>query len=116
MLRSIIFIKTVHTATFVFMSATQAMIFYEIMIDRTTLPTWIAIALFLVDGVVLLANGWKYPPTTYAGKLGSTHGQITDKFLPKWFADQRSPNPWQLVTTDCCFSFSCSSIEEVRSC
>ena len=38
--------------------------------------------------VILMVNGWRCPLTTYAEKLGSPHGQITDTFLPKWFADR----------------------------
>ncbi len=87
MLRSIVCIKSVHTAIFVFMSGALAALFYEVIVDKITLLTWSAIALFLVEGIVLLANGWKCPLTKYAESLGSTHAQVTDIFLPKWFAD-----------------------------
>jgi hypothetical protein len=87
MLRSIVFIKSIHTVIFVFMSGALAVLFYEIIVDKITLLTWIAVALFLVEGVVLLTNNCKCPLTNYAEGLGSTHGQVTDIFLPKWFAD-----------------------------
>ena len=87
MLRSILIIKSVHTAIFLFMSGALAVLFYEVIVDKITLLTWIAVALFLVEGVVLLTNGWKCPLTKYAESLGSTHGQVTDIFLPKWFAN-----------------------------
>jgi hypothetical protein len=88
MLRSITFIKFVHTVVFVFLSGALAVFLYEVSVDKITFLTWIAVALFLAEGVVLIANGWKCPLTTYVERLGSTHGQVTDIFLPKWFADR----------------------------
>ncbi len=88
MLRSITFIKSVHTVIFVFLSGVMALFLYEVIVDKITYLTWIAVALFLAEGVVLIANGWRCPLTTYAERLGSKHGQVTDIFLPKWFADR----------------------------
>ncbi len=87
MLRSIVFIQTANTAILTFMSCALTMIFYEVILDQITIPTWISMALFLAEAIVLIANGWKCPLTTYAEKLGSTHSQITDTFLAKCLAD-----------------------------
>ena len=86
--RSIAFIKTVHTVVFVILSGLLAAFLYEVVADRMTLITWIAVTLFLAEGVVLILNGWRCPLTAMAEQLGSTHGQITDTLLPKWFADR----------------------------
>lgn len=86
-LRSIIFIKSVHTVVFVPLSALLFALVYEVAVDRTTFLAWIAIAVFLAEMVVLMTHNWKCPLTLYAEQLGSTHGQITDFFFPKWFAD-----------------------------
>ncbi|MGA7194926.1 MAG: hypothetical protein WBW94_14970 [Anaerolineales bacterium] len=91
MLRSIVFIKSIHTAIFVFLSGALAVLFYEVIVDKITILAWIAVTLFLIEGIVLMANGWKCPLTRYAERLGSTHGQVTDIFLPKWFADRVFP-------------------------
>ena len=88
MLRSIVFIRSVHTVIFVFMSGALAVLLYEVIAGKITMMTWIAVALFLIEGIVLIANGWKCPLTSYAESLGSPHGQVTDIFLPKWFADR----------------------------
>lgn len=88
MLRSIVFIKSVHTVIFVFMTGALAVLLYEVIVDKITILTWIAVALFLIEGIVLIVNGWKCPLTNYTERLGSTHGQVTDIFLPKWFADR----------------------------
>jgi hypothetical protein len=85
---SIAVIKTVHTVVFVLLSVLLAALVYEVLANRITAVTWIAVTLFMAEGIILMTNGWRCPLTTYAEKLGSTHGQITDTFLPKWFADR----------------------------
>ena len=90
-LRSITFIKVVHTVAFVLLSALLAMFLYEVVVDKPTYLTWLAVALFLAEGVLLVANHGRCPLTLYAEALGSAHGQITDTFLPKWFADRVFP-------------------------
>ena len=88
MLRSIVFIKSIHTGIFVFLTGALTVLLYEVILDRITILTWIALVLFLIEGVVLIINGWKCPLTCYADQLGSSHGQVIDIFLPKWFADR----------------------------
>ena len=41
MLRSIVFIKSVHTAIFVVMSGALVVIFYQIVVDQIMFPIWI---------------------------------------------------------------------------
>jgi hypothetical protein len=86
--RSITVIKSVHTVVFFLLSALLVILVYEVLTGKMTFLTWIAVSLFLAEGVVLMTNGWRCPLTTLAESLGSTHGQITDTFLPKWFADR----------------------------
>jgi hypothetical protein len=88
LLRSIVFIKSVHIVVGIALTGGLAVLLYEVIVDRITILTWTAVALFVIEGVVLIANGWKCPLTSYAERLGSTHGQVTDIFLPKWFADR----------------------------
>ncbi len=87
-LRSITFIKSVHTIIFVPLSGLLFILLYEVAVGRITYFTWIAVAVFLAEGVVLMTHNWRCPLTMYAERLGSTHGQITDFFFPKWFADR----------------------------
>jgi len=88
MLRSLTFIRFVHTVIFILLSVILAVLLYEVIADRITPLTWIAVALFTGEGIVLIASGWKCPLTAYAESLGADHGQVTDVFLPKWFADR----------------------------
>ena len=85
--RSIAFIKFIHTVVFVVLSALLAGLLYEVIANRMTAITWIAVTLFLAEGIVLVLNGWRCPLTAIAENLGSSHGQVTDTLLPKWFAD-----------------------------
>ncbi len=87
-LGSITFIKSVHTIVFLPLSALLFVLVYEAVAGSITYLSWIAIAVFLAEGVVLLTNHGRCPLTKYAERLGSAHGQITDFFFPKWFADR----------------------------
>ncbi len=87
-LRSITFIKSVHTIVFVPLSALLFVMVYEVAVGQITVFTWAAVAVFLAETVVLITHNWRCPLTMYAERLGSTHGQITDFFFPKWFADR----------------------------
>jgi len=87
-MRSIAFIRVVHTAIFLLLSALLAALLYEVVADRLTSLTWIAVTLFTVEGIVLMLSGWKCPLTAYAESLGADHGQVTDIILPKWLADR----------------------------
>lgn len=87
-LGSITFIKTVHTIVFVPLSGLLFVFAYEVAVNRVTYLTWIAVAVFLAEGIVLMTNNGRCPLTKYAERLGSKHGQITDFFFPKWFADR----------------------------
>ena len=86
-----LFIEVFHTVIFILMSGLLFALLYEVIIDRITILTWIAVGAFFIEGLILMANGWKCPLTTYAEDLGSVHGQVTDIFLPKWFADRIFP-------------------------
>lgn len=87
-MRSQLFIEIFHTVIFILMSVLLFALLYEVLFDRITMLTWIAMGAFVIEGLILIANGWKCPLTTYAEELGSIHGQVTDIFLPKWFADR----------------------------
>jgi hypothetical protein len=86
--RSIKLVKVVHTVAFYMMSTALLVMVYEVVLDRITWITWNAAGLFLAEGIVLLLNRGRCPMTSMAERLGASSGQITDLFLPKWFADQ----------------------------
>jgi len=55
------------------MSVLWFALLYEVLFDRITMLTWIAMGAFVIEGLILIANGWKCPLTTYAEELGNRH-------------------------------------------
>ena len=88
MLRSLVFIKSVHTAIFVVMNVCLAILILEVITDRISYLSWISIAALLTESVVLIACGWRCPISIYAQNIGVTDGQESDIFLPLWFTDR----------------------------
>jgi hypothetical protein len=86
-LRSIIFIKSVHTIAFVPLSLLLFVLVFEAVVGTITLVTWAGVGVFVAQGILLMTNNGRCPLTKHAEALGSTHGQVTDFFFPKWFAD-----------------------------
>jgi hypothetical protein len=84
-------IKAVHTAIFVVLSACVLFALYSSVTGRITGWTWIAVALVLVESIVLVSCGWRCPLTILAERLGAKRGAVTDIFLPRWFADRIFP-------------------------
>jgi len=48
--------------------------------------TWIAIALIMVEGIILLINGWRCPLTSLGEKYTEQTDIGFDIFLPRWVA------------------------------
>jgi hypothetical protein len=86
MVRSLVFIKAVHTAIFVFFSACIALVVFSAVTGVIGWLTWVAFALVLLEAIVFLGNGWRCPLTDYAERLGADNGSVADIFLPLWFA------------------------------
>ena len=83
---SILQIKIVHSVVFWVLSACVLYALYSGIFDRITTLTWVAVAGGLIEGVVLVAGGWKCPLAKMAENLGAERGSVTDIFLPRWFA------------------------------
>jgi hypothetical protein len=88
MLRSLVFIKSIHTAIFVVMNVCLAIVILEVITDRISYLSWLSIAALLTESVVLVANGWRCPISIYAQNVGATDGHESDIFLPLWFTDR----------------------------
>jgi hypothetical protein len=93
-IRSLGFIKVVHLAVFVAVSALLLGFLYEVATARISYLTWSTIGILLGEGAVLIANRWRCPLTAIAEGLGSEHGQVTDILLPKSIAD----HVWTIYT------------------
>ena len=67
----------------------MAVLLYEVIADKILIFTWISVALFAIEVIVLMLNNWTCPLTIYAKNLESYRGQTTDIFfLPKRFGDR----------------------------
>jgi len=88
MLRSPRFVKALHIVFFLVFNGFLVIFLYEVIADRITLLSTLALATFFVETIILVANRWKCPLTVYAEELGLPSGRVTDVFLPRWIADR----------------------------
>lgn len=88
---TIVEIKIVHTAIFAALSTCVVGALYSAVFNRITRWTWLAVALVVVESIVLVSAGWRCPLTILAERRGATHGAVADIFLPRWFADRIFP-------------------------
>lgn len=54
MIRSVRFIKAVHALLFIFGSVLLVALLYEVVSGRITALTWIAVFVFIGEGIILL--------------------------------------------------------------
>jgi hypothetical protein len=81
-------IKLVHTIIFWILSLCTVYALFSGIADRINVWTWVALALLLLESIVLVVSGWTCPLTVLAERQGALRGSVTDIFLPKWFADR----------------------------
>ena len=85
MLHSAVLIRSVHTLIFLVMGGLLLGFLFEVITDRITPLTWIAVVVLLLEGVVLMLNGWRCPLGTYAEQVGAIKTSESDMLLPRWF-------------------------------
>ena len=88
---TILQIKLVHSIIFWILSLCSFYALFSGIANRVTGWTWVAVALLLVESIVLVASGWRCPLTILAERQGALHGSVTDIFLPRWLADRLVP-------------------------
>lgn len=79
-------IKVLHTVIWAFFVLIILYILYSAIIDRIDILTWIAIALIVVEGIILIFNGWRCPITILGEKYTEQTDVGFDIFLPRWVA------------------------------
>ncbi len=72
LVRSLLFIKSVHTAVFIAMNVFLTIVILEVIADQISYLSWLSITALLTESVVLIANGWRCPISIYAQKVGAT--------------------------------------------
>src|SRR5262249_6863281 len=83
----IFWIKLIHSVVFLFLSGCVLYIAYCAIFNRYSSRTTAAIVLILTEGIILIANDWQCPLTTWAEKLGASQADAASMFLPHWIAD-----------------------------
>jgi hypothetical protein len=81
-------VKLVHSIIFLCIAASVVHIFYAGITNRTSQVTTIALAAAVAESFVFAVNRFRCPLRALAEWLGAESGQVTDIFLPRWFADR----------------------------
>lgn len=82
----LLIIKLLHTAIWAFFVLTILYILYAAIMDSIGKLLWIAIALVVVEGTILLINGWRCPLNLLGEKFTEQADVGFDIFLPEWLA------------------------------
>jgi hypothetical protein len=81
-------IKSLHTAIFAVVSSSIVYVFIAGLTGRYRRRAGVASAVVLVEIMVFAGNRFRCPLRQVAEDLGAESGQVTDIFLPGWFADR----------------------------
>ncbi|HEU5167863.1 MAG TPA: hypothetical protein VFU29_20100, partial [Chitinophagaceae bacterium] len=68
----LIFIKLIHTIIWVFFNIVIFYLFYAVIIDKIDKWIWVGLALFLLEGIVLLIFKMKCPLTVIARRYSDS--------------------------------------------
>ncbi len=82
----LIWIKMVHTIVWVFFVTSIFFIIYSGISGKVSSLTWIAIALVLGEGLVLMIFRWQCPLTVVARRYSDSQRHNFDIYLPEWLA------------------------------
>ena len=82
----LLIIKWVHTGIWLFFVVIIFYILYSGIINDINIYTWIAIAIVLMEGIVLLIYKMFCPLTILARKYSDSSKDNFDIFLPNWLA------------------------------
>lgn len=84
--RKLLLIRLVHTLIWAFFVFVIGYILYAGVFDKIGVLVWIAIALIILEGVVLQLNRGSCPLTPIAAKYTNNRNDNFDIFLPNWLA------------------------------
>jgi hypothetical protein len=84
--RKLTTIKTLHTIIWAFFVLAIVYILYSGIANKVNAFTWIGIVLIVIEGIILLVNGWRCPFTILGEKYTENSDIGFDIFLPKWVA------------------------------
>lgn len=79
-------VKLIHTVIWIFFASVIFYILYAGIVNKINIYTWIAIALVILEGIVLLIFRMSCPLTIVARKYSDSGKDNFDIFLPNWLA------------------------------
>lgn len=81
-------VKLVHSLIFLSVAASIVHVCYAGLTNRASRWTAIALVAALTESLIFTVNRFNCPLRALAESLGAESGQVTDIFLPRWFADR----------------------------
>jgi hypothetical protein len=81
-------IKLMHSAIFLSVAACVLYVFYAGLTNRRSWLSNAALGAALGESLIFIAFRFRCPLRLVAEDLGAESGQVTDIFLPRWFADR----------------------------
>ncbi|MGE3856567.1 MAG: hypothetical protein AB7G21_06395 [Dehalococcoidia bacterium] len=88
---AIFVVKSVHSAIFLSVAVSIVQVCYAGVTGRPSRWTKVALVTAVGECVIFVGWGFRCPLRLVAEDLGAESGQVTDIFLPRWFADRI---PW----------------------
>jgi heme/copper-type cytochrome/quinol oxidase subunit 1 len=85
---AIFVVKLVHSIIFLSIAASVLYVFYAGLANRRSRLVPIALGLALGESLIFTVNRFQCPLRAIAENIGAESGQVTDIFLPRWFADR----------------------------
>lgn len=84
--QKLVAIKSLHTLIWLFFVVAIFSVLYGGIMDRVTALTWVAIALVVGEGIILLIFKMFCPLTVWARRYSSSTKDNFDIYLPNWLA------------------------------
>jgi hypothetical protein len=88
---AILGVKSLHSGIFLSVAVSIVQVCYAGVTGRPSRWTRVALVTAVGECVIFAAWGFRCPLRLVAEGLGAESGQVTDIFLPRWFADRI---PW----------------------
>ena len=84
--KPLVAIKLLHTIVWFVLASATVYVFYSGLSGHITVYTWVAIAMIILEGAVLLLFKWSCPLTVVARKYSDLERDNFDIYLPNWLA------------------------------
>jgi hypothetical protein len=82
----LVLVKGVHTLIWAVLAAVVLFVFWSGITARTSIYSWLAVIIILVEGIVLMVFGGSCPLTKIARRYSRSTKDNFDIYLPNWLA------------------------------